>query len=76
MPWLYIKFAATFHIMTNDNKLYTVVMLDMVHSLKQVYLIQDDAREITHLQVGIIVYLQRAEILFYQHWRSIWQTGL
>jgi hypothetical protein len=39
---------------TNFN---TAVMLDMVHSLKQVYLMQGEAREIAHLQVGIIVYV-------------------
>jgi len=48
---------------TNFN---TAVMLDMVHSLEQVYLIQGEAWEITHLQVRIIVYLHRAEIFFYQ----------
>jgi len=34
-------------------------MLDMVHSLKHVYLKQCEAWEITHLQVGIIMYLCR-----------------
>jgi len=46
---------------TNFN---TAVMLDLVHSLKRAYLIQGEAREITHLEVGIIVYLRRVDFFF------------